>query len=472
MAYTTVQLITGAYYASGVVSRDFETLIGSEASDGLNWLNDIITEKRVDEGMIPYETTYNFNSQIGVEKYFIPNLIQIDTLVFFLDQVRYAMHYTKRNQYFGSPRVENINTLPFEWYWERETGGGSVYIYFKPDRNYPIEIHGTFALDSVSLNQDLTSNITTADLGIPQFFGLGSLSPGQLVVNNFDLMGNYSSIGALINYINTGIIPGVVAGFGLTVNDFALFSDTQPPVSIYIQTNGFPPNGTTIKTNVTVLSSLNLNAIYNNGVNGVGATLTSVIPQVLIVDSYTPALGDSILVSGQDDLTQNGIYTLTTVGSISVQWVLTRAFYYNIPIEINIGNVFTLLSGINAGNSYVQTSDVSVIGISPITFSIFNALTFSNFSTIQTPFYEIYNPAGFDQFYITYLRYALADRICSEYNYDTPPNVMRQLSKYESWIKSKSRIIDLEMTKVSTLQKRGTFNWAFINLGKGWQRPG
>lgn len=236
MPYTTTQLITSSYYASGVVSREFETVSGGQITDGLMWLNDIISEKDVDQGMIPYESTYNENFVIGQEIYSIPNLITIDTLVFFLDNVRYAMKYEKRNAYFGSSRVENIQTLPFEWYFERQYGGGNLYIYFKPDQNYPMEIHGIFKLPNVTLGQDLSLTL--------------------------------------------------------------------------------------------------------------------------------------------------------------------------------------------------------------------------------------------DQFYTTYLHYALADRICAEYAYDTPINVQKQLSKYEAWINKKSRLIDLRMQKVSTLQKRGTFNWAFVNLGKGWQKPG
>lgn len=236
MAYVTTQLITGSYYSSGVVSREFETVSGGQIADGLLWLNDILTEKDVDQSMVPYESTYTTNFVQGQKIYTIPNLTSIDTLVFFLDQVRYAMKYEKRNAFFGSSRVENIESLPFEWYFERQFGGGNLHIYFAPDRTYPMEIHGVFRLDSVVLGQDLS-------------------------------------------------------------------------------------------------------------------------------------------------------------------------------------------------------------------------LTY-------------------DQFFLTYLRYCLADRICSEYNYITPQMVVKQLGKYEGWIAKRSRIIDLRMQKVSSLQKRGTYNWAFINLGKGWVKPG
>lgn len=477
MVYTTNQLISGAYYASGIVSREFETVSGSQISDGLGWLNDIITEKRVDDGMIPYETKYSFIAEIGKQVYFIKNLISIDTLVFYLQDVRYPMKYTQRNQYFGSARVENINSLPYEWYWERLVGGGNLHIYFQPDRNYPMEIHGSFGLNKLELGENLDASVTTANLGVPIFFGTGILNPGQLVVstpgiattNSVDLAGVYPNIGALINYINTGIIPGVTAS--LEINDFVLSSGTQPPSPIYVQTAGYPPNGTRFIGNVAAATDADFAFVtYNNGVNGVGATLTSTNLSFLSVDGYSPVLGDRILIKNQSAEFQNGSYVVTTVVP---PWVLTRTTNYDQSSEIEEGDLFTALNGLtNAGLTFVQQADVNTVGTSPILFDVFNAITFSNFSTVSVPMKDIFNPSGFDEFYTTYLRYCLADRICSEYNYDTPPNVLKQLSKYESWIAKKSRLIDLAMSKSSTLQKRYSLNWAQINIGKGFTRPG
>lgn len=233
MSETTTDLITSSYYAAGVVSREFETVSGQQIGDGLAWLNDIITEKVVDDGMIPYETTYNFTAIPGQEKYFVPNLIQVDTLVFFLNSIRFAMDFNKRNNYFGSNRVENIQTLPYQWYFERALGGANIYIYFLPDRNYPLQVQGVFRIPTVTLGQDLT-------------------------------------------------------------------------------------------------------LIY-------------------------------------------------------------------------------------------------------------------------------------DQFFITYLHYALADRICAEYNYETPSGVTRQLGKYESWINKKSRVLDLRVDKISSLKNQTTtYSWGYVNLGRGF----
>jgi len=233
MAYTVNQLISGAYYASGVVSREFETVSGSQVADGLGFLNDILGEKVVDEGMVPYESTFSITGVIGQEEYVVPDLIKIDTITFIKDNVRYAMQEQKRNQYLGSSRVESITSLPNTYFWEKELGGVRLYVYFQPDEAYPFTVHGISRLSSVSLGQDL---------------------------------------------------------------------------------------------------------------------------------------------------------------------------------ELTL-----------------------------------------------------------DRFYITYLRYALADRICAEFEYDTPANVKRQLSKYEAWINKKSRVLDLRMTKQSTLKRsRQGINYGDVNLGRGW----
>lgn len=473
---TAIELITGAYYAAGVVGREFETVSGSQLADGLVWLNDVLGQKRVDMGMIAYETTYKFTAREGVERYFIPGLIKIDTIVFYLNTVRYAMQFQQRNSYFGSSRVENITSLPNSWYFEKQTGGGNLYIYFKPNQNYPIEIHGSFEIPEVkSLTQDLSSNITVKDLGVPKIYSDGELLPGQLVINNFDLYGINTQVSTLIKNINKNVV-GVRAS--LNVNNLVLTSTTQPPQPIYVQTNGYESgtNHTNFIGNVKACNADNtifIGSTYFNGVddNGVGATLTSNVPSTLVIDGYTVSLGDRVLLKSDVYYASvyAGCYEVTTVGTGLIPWVLTRTTNYDQAIDINEGDIFTVTNGVvNKGKSFIQTAEVEIIGLSQIDFSVFSAITFSNFSTIETPFYDVSNAIGFDKFYITYLRYALTERICAENNLDTPPNVTKQLIAYQDMIDKKSKVLDLTVEKVSTLQRGGTYNYAYINLGRGW----
>ncbi len=156
MAYTTLQLITNAYYESGIVSRGFETVGGQQANDGLQFLNDLIADKTIENGLIPYYEEYNFNAVIGQEKYFIQDLIEIDTFVFYIDTVRYQTENRARREYFGSSRADNIQSLPGSWHMERCFGGANLYIYFKPNQNFPLTIWGQFRLQQVAINQDLS----------------------------------------------------------------------------------------------------------------------------------------------------------------------------------------------------------------------------------------------------------------------------------------------------------------------------
>jgi len=156
MAYTTLQLINNAYYASGVVSREFETVSGEQAQDGLQWLNELLADKTVDNALIPYYQAYDFNAVTGQEAYFIQDLIEIDTFTFYIDSVRYSTSQKSRRHYFGESRADNIQSLPGTWHFERTYNGATLYIYFLPDQNYPLQIWGQFRLSSVTINQDLS----------------------------------------------------------------------------------------------------------------------------------------------------------------------------------------------------------------------------------------------------------------------------------------------------------------------------
>lgn len=156
MAYTTLQLINNAYYESGIVSRGFETVGGQQANDGLQYLNDLIADKTIENGLIPYYQEYNFNAVIGQERYFIEDLIEIETFVFFIDTVRYQTENRARREYFGSSRADNIQSLPGSWHMERCFQGANLYIYFKPNQAFPLTIWGQFRLAQVVINQDLS----------------------------------------------------------------------------------------------------------------------------------------------------------------------------------------------------------------------------------------------------------------------------------------------------------------------------
>lgn len=155
MAYLASELITNSFYISNIVSRDFEVPTGSQMANGLSMLNDILADKTINSSLIPYSDKLNMVATPGLDNYFIENLIYIETFTFFIDAVRYQTRNQQRQDFFGSFRQVNINSLPFNWHTERELDGSRLYLYFVPDTNFPMEIWGQFRLASVTQFQDL-----------------------------------------------------------------------------------------------------------------------------------------------------------------------------------------------------------------------------------------------------------------------------------------------------------------------------
>jgi hypothetical protein len=157
MAYTALQLITRSYYLAQLVSRDLQTPTGDQISDGLYLLNAILDFKGTDLRLIPYFTNFTLPTVQGQELYVIPNLLLIDTITFNIGPVRYSMNEMTRYEYFGTPRVDNIQSLPYGYRYERQLDGGNLYLYFLPQDVYQVKIWGKFALTEVGLQTDLST---------------------------------------------------------------------------------------------------------------------------------------------------------------------------------------------------------------------------------------------------------------------------------------------------------------------------
>ena len=138
---------------------------------------------------------------------------------------------------------------------------------------------------------------------------------------------------------------------------------------------------TPVKYEVPVTTG-NLTALYNQpggaGV-GVGATLTNNGTKAAFApDGPTASVGDRILIYNQTNAFENGVYTVTTVGTPDpggTNWVLTRATdadTYGIkdPNSLGNGDAFFITSGdTGAGETYVlNTVGTITFGVTSITF--------------------------------------------------------------------------------------------------------
>jgi hypothetical protein len=160
MPYTAQELITRSWFLSGIVARNLQVPTGDQIYDGLQMLNDLLNFKQIETDLIPYWTYIELPLVAGQEFYFLPYVAAIESATFNIDVVRYPMDSTTRRMYYGSSRVDNISTLPFNWNYNRALGGGNLALYFKPEAAYPCKMMVKIFLVDVNLETDLT-NLTS-----------------------------------------------------------------------------------------------------------------------------------------------------------------------------------------------------------------------------------------------------------------------------------------------------------------------
>lgn len=120
-----------------------------------------------------------------------------------------------------------------------------------------------------------------------------------------------------------------------------------------------------------VATTANLTAAYSNGTAGVGATLTNSGTQAaLSIDGVTLAVGNRVLVKDQATSLQNGIYTVTNIGSASTNWILTRTTDYDSITQTVRGDTVSVISGtISSASLWMLTSIITTIGTDSFTFA-------------------------------------------------------------------------------------------------------
>jgi len=116
---------------------------------------------------------------------------------------------------------------------------------------------------------------------------------------------------------------------------------------------------------------------YNNGINGVGATITATANGALTLDTITPFLvNDRVLIKNETFV--NGIYTVTQPGSGGTPFILTRATDADNNIKITSGMATFVEEGTqNTDTAWfliTDTPDPFVIGTTSLVFAQFPAI--------------------------------------------------------------------------------------------------
>lgn len=220
-----------------------------------------------------------------------------------------------------------------------------------------------------------------------------------------------------INQFTNTNIPPVLRG-----TNTRLFSDAQSYIfpnlldTVSVDNSSFTVRGynnTTKKIfqqegfefydDVMGASTVNLNATYNNGAAGVGATLTNAGAFAAFnidgLNTYTPTeVGMRFLIKNQTSAFQNGIYVLTTLGNgVSINWVLTRADDFNSAGAVFADWLILIYFGDSNANQYYRIdAAISTMGTDNINFSLLSFFDVfgSSSGTINSVKKQVFTSSG------------------------------------------------------------------------------
>ena len=213
----------------------------------------------------------------------------------------------------------------------------------------------TYADSGWVLTTNDTITLGTTSLVFTQFNGLGQVTAGAGLTktgSKIDVVGSEGRIVANTDSIDLATVADSGSGTfkKITVDSYGRVTGTAAVTSDDI--TGAITAGTTsqvyrgdktwvtldltylpdasIKKSVKAATTAALTASFVSGVLTNTGTLAA-----LTLDGITLAVNDRVLVKNQATTAQNGIYSVTTVGSASVAWVLTRADDADTSSKIN-----------------------------------------------------------------------------------------------------------------------------------------
>ena len=348
--------VAGTLTASGAVLVDSnkaidEFIVGNNASAG---------------GQIKFnEATNNGSSFIGLKA---PNNVTTTTTFTLPDGDGSAGQFMKTdgggnlsfstvNQFIdlagdtGTDTYNTAETLTF--------AGGSGMATVVTDNNVEIQataltnanLSGTAGITNANLaNPATTLGSSTLTLGATEtdLAGLTSIVIDDITINGQAITTTAANKDIQMTPHGTGTVI-VPSGY----EDRAGFQNQSLANKAYVDQVA---QGLDTKPSCRLGTTANLSATYSNGTAGGGATLTASSNGALSLDGSTPSVADRILVKNQTSASENGIYTVTTVGDGSTAFVLTRATPEDQPSELSGGAfVFVEEGSLNANNGYVFT---------------------------------------------------------------------------------------------------------------------
>lgn len=131
-------------------------------------------------------------------------------------------------------------------------------------------------------------------------------------------------------------------------------------------------------TGTSVYAASTTNLTVTQAGSGVGATLTNAgALATFSLDGVNPPLNSNVLIKNLAAPQNEGIYTVTNVGSGATNWILTRATTYDTPAEINHTGLIVVQNGSTlAGTAWYNAATIVTVDTTPFSYSQFGNITF------------------------------------------------------------------------------------------------
>jgi hypothetical protein len=211
--------------------------------------------------------------------------------------------------------------------------------------------NGTFNMAAATVGGDTVTTNTAAQT-----------LTNKTISGASNTLSNIANASLTNSSITLGTTTIALGGTSLTPAGLTSVTVTQDPVSaLQLATKQYVDNvaqGLDPKASVRNASTTAYTVTYNNGASGVGATLTNTgALAAFAADGVTNTVGDRVLIKNQAAAAQNGIYTVTTAGSVSVAWVLTRATDMDVWAEVPSSFTFVEEGTTQADTGWVTTAN-------------------------------------------------------------------------------------------------------------------
>jgi hypothetical protein len=230
------------------------------------------------------------------------------------------------------------------------------------------QLAGSIANDKLS-NSTITLGSSTLTLGstTTSVAGITELTVDNLNFNGNEITSTNSNGNISLNPNGTGVI---------SVNDSKITGVATPEASTDAANKAYVDSvaeGLHVHPAVKAATTNTLAVItggsvtYNNGTDGVGATIT-LGTALAELDGYTLQNTNRILVKDQANAAHNGIYTWATGGT-----VLTRATDFDTSVEMAGGDFVFVDNGTQYGNSgWVCSDEIVTVGSDNVNWTQFS----------------------------------------------------------------------------------------------------